>query len=730
MPSQRTIEADEEWQVPPIAQSPITGYIGAISWGALNKFSLSSRLTISDVEQDELINWMPQLSSFQQVPGPGPLIATLAASLIWSYTDILNGNLYTYYLCSDGKLYQVSNGGTIVTVGTGFTTTPNSCDITSWQGTFMLICDSGQSKTFSWSGSVLTTIAALTGTPANFICAYSGRLWLANGLVITWTNAGTYNSLGGDSGSFIITDHGCTNPVLGMFNCQGSLYLGGSNWWKTINNLVDVGTPAVLTFQQPTLTSQIGMINKWGVILWGAYLYFANLNGFWQLSGATPTKISGVLDGFFQNIVSAGSSFSAAYGVVLNKPCIFWQVQWGGDNNFTVFGYSVDLMWFRVIPVTGSGTGVCKWISGAVSSAITNNQSIVYYSDGTNIYNLFGSSTASVTSQFNTKLWSFYSLLRYDMFTNAAIQMVIFGAATITIAEVGSDNIVIGPKQGGGGGSLTYNFNPNVGQWINGAGVIGNWINGPSVAQGPINTPQNVAGATFKAQYSVNVRAGSLLVAFISSVVTVTGVADSLTQTWTQDAVSGNYVSIWRFANTAPGACIVTVTLSGSSNLNEIILWEFPGMALVAPVDVTAVNSGSGSGSAGVSLTTVNANDLIVAICSSGTAAGIATGGWTVFNTKYQNSVEYLPVFATGPYTANFTVIGSTWQAAAVAYKAAAGVGVQGNWQGTVSMQYLLIQCAVPFEERNMGLNITVTSAQAILQAMVVNYRKMDVSKG
>jgi len=29
-----------------------------------------------------------------------------------------------------------------------------------------------------------------------------------------------------------------------------------------------------------------------------------------------------------------------------------------------------------------------------------------------------------------------------------------------------------------------------------------------------------------------------------------------------------------------------------------------------------------------------------------------------------------------------------------------------------------------------MGLNITVTSAQAILQAMVVNYRKMDVSKG
>lgn len=532
MPRIRTSEADEEWAIPPLATSPVSGYVGSISWGGLNKFSLGSRLIIADAEADELINWLPQLSCFQQVPAPGTVIATLASALIWGYTDILNGNLFTYYLCTNGTLYQVSTGGAIVTVGTGFSTGTNQVDIANWQGTQMMICDQVQQKVFSWNGTTLTTI--FTAQPEQFVAVYAGRLWMANGLNITWTAAGTNNSLAGDSGTFTITDSGCVNPVLGMFNAQGSLYLAGSNWWKTINNLVDTGAPAVLTFQQPTLQTQIGIINKWSVLLYGSDIYFATINGFWRLSGAAPSKISGVLDGFFENIVTAGSSFSVAYGVVLNKPCVFWQVQWGGDNNYTVFGYTIDQLWFRVIPVTGSGTGVAKWITGAVSSAITSNQSIVYYSDGTNIYNLFGSTTAMVTSTYNSKLWDFYSKLRFDTFTNLAVQMVIAGSTTITLSELNSFGVVSGPAQAPAG-PLTYTYNPGVGNWVNGAGQVGQWVN---------------------------------------------------------------------------------------------------------------------------------------------------------------------------------------------------GVGTSGSWVGGVSQFYLLQQAQVPFEERNMGINLVVTSAQAILQAIIINYRKMEVSKG
>ena len=481
MPAERTIEADEEFPIPPIAASPITGYVGSLSWGGLNKFSLGSKYVIADAESDELINWMPQLSSFQQVPGPGPILATFPAPVIWFTNEVLNGNSYFFALCTNGGLYQASTSGTVTTIGTGFSTVVNQVDIANWQGTQMMFCDVSQSKIFSWNGSVLTTV--FSGQPASFIAVYSGRLWMANNLVITWTNAGTNNSLGGDSGSYQITDAECTDPILGMFDFQGSLYVGGSHWWKTINNLVDVGNPPVLTFQQPTLEAQIGIISKWGVIPFGAYLYFANLNGIWQLSGASPTKISTQLDGFFQNLVTSGTTFSAGYATVLNKPCIFWQVQWGGDNNFTVFGYTIDQLWFRVIPVTGSGVGVAKWITGAVALASTGNQAILYGCDGTNVYNMFGSTIATVTSTWNSKIWDFYSKLRYDMFTNVAIQLVIFGQATITVTEITNEGMVGGPAQNPAG-PQTYSFSPSLGQWINALNAVGNWINSASVQGG------------------------------------------------------------------------------------------------------------------------------------------------------------------------------------------------------------------------------------------------------
>jgi hypothetical protein len=474
MPLEQTKGRDEEFGVPPIAVSPITGATGSINWGGLNKFTAASRQVIADSELDDLVNWLPQLSAFQQVPAPSAVIATLAAPALWNYTDILNGQLFTWYLCTNGHIYQVSTAGAIVDLGAGFSTAANSCDVCNWQATQIIISDFTAQKIYAWNGSALTTV--FSTQPEQFIAIYAGRLWMADGLVITWTNSGTYNSLAGDSGSYIITDGRCANPAIGLYDFGGSLYMFGSNWMKTINNLQDVGSPAVLTFQQPTLQTQISIINKWSIVEWGANLYFANLNGFWQLAGATPTKISQQLDGFFQSLTAAGCSFTGAYGVVLNMPCLFWQALWAGDGNYTVFGYTMNQLWFRVTPVNGSGAGAVKLITGAVSSAITQNQAKVYYTDLVgNIYDLFGSPSTALTSILNTKLWDFFSKLDFDLFTNVAIQFVIFGSATLTLSEIGSFGNVIGPATPAG--PNTYVYNPAVGNWINSAGVQGQWQN-------------------------------------------------------------------------------------------------------------------------------------------------------------------------------------------------------------------------------------------------------------
>lgn len=485
MPVEKTTGRDEEWPIPQVAQSPITGAVGALSWGALNKPGIATRNVIGDAEADELVNWFPLLYCWQQVPAPGANIATLASPMIWSYSDILNGNLFAWYLCQNGHIYQVSvPGGTITDLGGGFSTAANSCDCVSWQGTALLISDFVAQKIYSWNGSVLTTL--LTSQPANYIAVYAGRLWLAKGLAISWTAAGTNNSFGGDSGTYLVTDGHNVNPIIGMIDYAGSLYIFGSNWIKTINSLADTGSPPVLTFQQVTTQAQVSIINKWSVVLYGGQLYFANSLGFWVLNGNIPVKISQPLDGFFQNI-DPNSSFSAAYGQIYSTPCIFWACRWLGDGDYTVFGYTVNQQWFRVVatPGLGAAPGACQFITGVVSSATVNNVPVILGCDGTGIFNLFGSTTAPVTSQYNSKTWDILSKLTFDKFTSVALQLFIQSQTTITIAEIGSNGQIQGPAQqapsGSGIGSQSYTYNPALGNFINQFGVQGPAINNTAI---------------------------------------------------------------------------------------------------------------------------------------------------------------------------------------------------------------------------------------------------------
>lgn len=477
MAQNRTTGADEEFQIPPIAVSPITGMQGSVNWGGLNKFNIASRHVISDVEADELINWLPQLSAFQQVPAPSAVIGTLpGGAVIWAHTDILNGSLYTFILATNLHIYQMSTTGTFTDLGSGFS---SKCDLANWQGIRMMITDPVAAKVYSWDGTTLTTV--FSSQPAEHIAVYSNRVWLSHNLTLTWTNANTYNSLAGDSGTFTVTDGRCGNPVIAMRDFNGSLYIFGSNWIKTLYGLqpTTVSGVTTLSFQQPTLETQIGPISKWSITEYGGMLFFANVFGFWSLSGAFPTKVSNALDGFFENLDPVNSSFSACYGTVHQVPCILFNVRWNIDGNYTVFGFTVNQQWFRVIPVTGSGPGVAKWICGSVSSATTNNKPITYYSDGTNFYDLFGGSVP-VISQLNTKIFDFNSKLSVDWFTNVALQMQITQPTSLTVCELNPALAICGPGQPAA--CVTTNYAVSVGDWVNNANQIGKWVNAAGVA--------------------------------------------------------------------------------------------------------------------------------------------------------------------------------------------------------------------------------------------------------
>jgi hypothetical protein len=363
-----------------------------------------------------------------------------------------------------------STGGAI-TFSTPLFTTSGVVDITVWENNIILISDSAAQNVYSWNGSHLLIV--FTQQPVQYITVSQQRLWMGFNLTLQWTEVGTYNSLAGDSGSYLIADSQCSEPINCLLDTPLGLFASAANWIKTITGLQDIGTPAVLIFQQNTIEGQIGPMTKWSVVIVGNVLFFANSSGIWQLSGSQPGQISaGFLNQFFANMNWSNTSLSGTYAMINGVPLVLWQGYYNGDQNASpsvrIFGFVLQSQqWFSLSP---SNVGNAVWISGAVSVSNTNQNPFVWAVDqGNHFYQLFVNTTTSERSQLNTKLWPFGSPLDQNVILNVAIEMIAGGPCSVTVAYVNENNVpVVGspatPTQSITAGVLT--FVNNMGQPI------------------------------------------------------------------------------------------------------------------------------------------------------------------------------------------------------------------------------------------------------------------------
>lgn len=424
-------------------------------FGALNRYDLFSRYTISDNEFDEFLNFVPLGQSIRQVPGNNSALATLAATAVWMSAQTLNLAQYLFCLCTNGHLYQVSLGGAITDVS-GATSISALADITNWQGTTIIISDVNAAKVYSWNGTVFATV--FTAQPVSVMAVYGGRLWMANQNTITFTAVNTFNSLGGDAGSFIITDSTCQPPITCLYPFSGMLFIFGYDWIQTLGNIVSIGTPAVATFQINTLETRVGTNTRWSVIGLGSTLYFANLNGIWQLQGSFPNKISTSIDGFWQNLTFPATTLSVAYGYIYNQPCLFWQAKVSSDTNTTVFGVNAAGKWFRTILSN----------EGFLSSDIdqTSGQSKVFGVSGTFVFQMYVNQLASVTSILTPKFWNLGSVVTKKRSYKIGVMMIIGGTSSVALYSLDDNGVVLDSGNAGYSFGSTVTFTDSVGNPI------------------------------------------------------------------------------------------------------------------------------------------------------------------------------------------------------------------------------------------------------------------------
>jgi chitodextrinase len=199
--------------------------------------------------------------------------------------------------------------------------------------------------------------------------------------------------------------------------------------------------------------------------------------------------------------------------------------------------------------------------------------------------------------------------------------------------------------------------------------------------QGTSTTPAgSVSSAT--ATFSGAQGAGNLnvvAIGFSTGTLSVQSVSDSRGNTYTlavgpttnsaKHAIyyAKNIVSASANANT------ITVTLSGASSFVDLRIAEYSGLDTVSPLDVVKVGTGTSATSDSGSMTTTNANDLLVAANYTGKQTSGPGSGYTQrLLSGESNILEDRTTTTTGSYSATAPLSQSTfWIMQLVAFKAA-----------------------------------------------------------
>jgi chitodextrinase len=169
---------------------------------------------------------------------------------------------------------------------------------------------------------------------------------------------------------------------------------------------------------------------------------------------------------------------------------------------------------------------------------------------------------------------------------------------------------------------------------------------------------------------------------------TVSSVTDTRGNTYAVAAsptvMTGERAQVMYYAkNIAAGSNTVTVTFTGSVPWPDLRVAEYSGLDTTAPLDVSASNSGNDTDMSSGSITTTNADDLLVGAntIERGTIAADANFTQRLIDSNL-NILEDRIVTATGSYSASATQDPSGgWVMQMVAFKAAGSGGGGGDTQ-------------------------------------------------
>lgn len=345
------------------------------------------------------------------------------------YVMIVSTQTNGYFLWDGSILYKaggIAPGVTITAGGTGYTSVP----------AVALSGGSGSGATFlaNLSGGIVTSITVLnpgtgylagdvvtvvissgggSGATATItlmpyavsgsaIEVYAGRVWIANGAVITFSAPGSVSdfSSANGGGNFTSSDSFLRVHYIQLIQTNGFLYLIADSSINYISGVQTSGSPAVTTFTNQNADPEVGTPWPSTVNTFSRNILFANAFGAHVSYGASVNKISDMLDGVYNTVPNFGGIIPSSAKAI-------------------IFGKRVWLLLLPIIdPISGQQVNKIfmwdskRWWSSSqgVPLFYIQNQEIdsvltAWGTNGTSIYPLFQTPSTAFAKVVQTKLW-------------------------------------------------------------------------------------------------------------------------------------------------------------------------------------------------------------------------------------------------------------------------------------------------------------------------------------
>jgi hypothetical protein len=449
-------------------------------WKGVN--TQSARVSIPQDYWYDLENLIPiGNANLHTVPNiSAELIDYAADPIYWAQFATLNYIDYMFLFSSTGKVFQYNIvAGTSVQINGGAILSGGGTRMDQWKNSAILFIDS--TGYYSWDGTNFVLISGV-GVPSSGtdIAVFQGRVWIAQGRVITLSGPDDYTAPSflviNGAATVNLTDPQLRGAVTRMMSANGYLYIGGRSSWNIISDVYiptnsttgASAAPPTPVFTNVNIQANIGCDQPASIFLYGRDVLFANRYGAQVMGGVNVERLSQDIDGTWQYL-DFTQQISGGCAVIQNILCACFLIKRafaadeveGGDQDLddgVAVACYFNNKWFF------ANYGALTFIA----QGMVNNAPALFGLLGNKLYQLFADYTTAPPSQWSTALWGMEDSLADKQVIRAGYEVVVENFVGTFSASIDTPN-----------NEQPFSSTSNIGSvlWSNSGGGVVAWQN-------------------------------------------------------------------------------------------------------------------------------------------------------------------------------------------------------------------------------------------------------------